>query len=95
MAKYKPGQLVTFGRYIYRIRKGIPNGGENGGCVGCILFHLMKDEEHPQLCIQSPKDPTKYGIPGKILNDVEGCRKLIREDSFPQFVRINPLCVKN
>lgn len=95
MTKYKPGQLVTFGKYTYRIKKGIPSGGENGGCMGCILFHLIKDPDHPYLCIQSRENPTEYGSPGKIQHDAEACRKLIREDSFPQFIRINPLCVKN
>lgn len=91
MAKYKPGQLVTFGRYIYRIRKGI----HNGGCIMCIINHLMKDVDYPQFCIQSQKNPAMYEHPARVEHNITMCRELLSEDLFPDFVKINPLCVKN
>lgn len=87
MAKYKPGQLVTFGRYIYRIRKG--------NCAVCIMYRLLKNTEYPQFCIQNREDPTMYGSPAQTEHNINVCRKLSGDNLFPEFVRINPLCVKN
>lgn len=88
MAKYKPGQLVTFGRYIYRIRKGF-------SCAACIICRLTKNIEYPQFCIQSQKNPTKYGDPVQVKHNTNMCNKLLGENLFPEYVKINPLCVKN
>lgn len=81
MAKYKPGQLFTYNKRIYRVMKKNPNE-MTGTCNRCRLYTKW----HNELC--NAEGPQPKGI--------FECYNLVGEPPYyPQFIRINPLCVKN